>query len=202
MLTPPPLLLDVCGTLYARNTSVAFLRHIGATIPGRRPAWFLGALRAWVRRRAGASPGDCMRARLRVLKGMDRSRIQAEATSFVDDLERRHPHPESLGRLDAALREGRETWLVSATLEEILEAVAARHPGARILGSRLEYRDGTCTGGYASFLLEAGKFRELSRFLDPQRIAGADFATDDLEADADLVARAGRVFHVEDGRWP
>lgn len=202
MLTPPPLLLDVCGTLYAKNTSVAFLRHVGRSSPRRRISWFLGAVHAWIRRRTGATPGDCMRARLRVLQGMDRTLLLAEAASFVADLERHHPHPESLARLDAALSEGRETWLVSATLEEILEAVAARHPGARILGSRLEYRDGICTGGYSTFLLEAGKFRELSRLLDPERIAVADFATDDLQADADLVARAGRVFHVQEGRWP
>lgn len=202
MTVPPPLLLDVCGTLYARNTSVAFLRHVGALSPRRRLSWFLGAARAWILRRLGGSPGDCMRARLRVLRGLDRARLQELARAFVADLERNHPHPDSLARLDASLAAGRETWLVSATLEEILEAIALLHPGVAILGSRLEYRDGICTGGYSSFLLEAGKFRELSRRLDPARIAEADFATDDLEADADLVTRAGKVFHVEDGRWP
>lgn len=205
MLTPPPLpplLLDVCCTLYAKNTSVAFLRHVGTLSPRLRLSWFLGASRAWIRRRRGASPGDCMRARLRVLAGMDRARIRDLAAGFVADLERNHPHPESLARLDASLAAGRETWLVSATLEEILEAIALRHPGVEILGSRLEYRDGTCTGRYSSFLLEAGKFRELSLRLDPSRIATADFATDDLVADADLADRAGRVFHVEAGRWP
>lgn len=201
MTTRPPLLLDVCGTLYATNTSVAFLRHVSLASPGLRLSWFLGAIEAWIRRRLGSSPGDCMRARLRVLGGLGRDRIRALAAGFVDTLERDHPFPESLRRLDTALAEGRETWLVSATLEEILEAIAQRHPGVRILGSRLEYRDGTCTGKYSSFLLEEGKYRELSRHLDPELIAASDFATDDLRADADLAERAGRVFHVEGGRW-
>lgn len=201
MNAPPPLLLDVCGTLYAKNTSVAFLRRISALSPGLRLRWFLGALEAWIRRRLGARPGDCMRARLRMLEGMERARVRSLADAFVEDLERNHRYGASMDRLDASLAQGRETWLVSATLEEILEAIAARHPGVRLLGSRLEYRGEVCTGKYASFLLEAGKFRELSRHLGPDRIAEADFATDDLEADSDLVARSGRVFHVERGTW-
>lgn len=142
-----------------------------------------------------------MRARLRMLRGMDRATVRAHAATFVEGLEKNHRYPDSLDRLDTSLALGRETWLVSATLEEILEAIASLHPGVRILGSRLEYRDEICTGSYDSFLLEAGKFQELSLHLAPERIAEADFATDDLEADADLVARAGRVFHVERGTW-
>lgn len=201
MTTLPPLLLDVCGTLYAKNTSVAFLRHISSLSPRLRVRWLLGALEAWIRRRLGASPGDCMRARLRMLRGMDQARVRALAVAFVQDLERKHGYPTSIDRMDASLAQGRETWLVSATLEEILEAIASHHAGVRILGSRLDYRDGICTGNYRSFLLEAGKFQELSLHLAPERIAQAEFATDDLEADADLVARAGRVFHVERGTW-
>lgn len=201
MNTKPPLLLDVCGTIYDANTSVAFLSWLARRHPSMALRWFLGSAKARLKRARGASPGDCMRPRLALLRGRSRQWIRSRAEEFVGMLENDRPHLESIARLDQALREGQETWLVSATLEEILEAIATRHPGVRILGSRLAYCGDVCSGEYSEFLLEAGKARALARHLSPERIAIAEFATDDLDADADLAAAVAHVAHVRMGRW-
>lgn len=201
MTTKPPLLLDVCGTIYDANTSVAFLSWLARRHPSMALRWFLGSAKARLKRARGASPGDCMRPRLALLQGRSRQWIRSRAEEFVGMLENDKTFPESITRLDRALEEGRETWLVSATLEEILEAIAKRHPGVRILGSRLGYDGDLCTGRYAEFLLEAGKARALARHLSPDRIAMSEFATDDLHADADLADAVARVVHVRMGRW-
>lgn len=197
----PPLLLDVCGTLYDANTSVAFLRRLGRTSPAMRARWVAGAALAWVRRRTGAGPGDCMRARIRMLRGIPSAWIAEQADRFVEELESTRAFRDPLRNLDDALAAGRETWLVSATLDEILQAVARRHPGVRVLGSSLAHSDGICLGTYAEFLLDTGKLAALSRLLPAARIADAEFATDDLDADADLAAAVRELHHVRGGTW-
>jgi phosphoserine phosphatase len=201
MTGEPPLLLDVCGTLYDANTSVAFLSWLARRHPSLGLRWFLGSAHARLRRARGASPGDCMRPRLALLRGRPRQWIRSRAVEFVAMLENDRPHAESIARMDQALRDGRETWLVSATFGEILEAIAGRHPGVRILGSSLAYQGDLCTGRYSEFLLEAGKARALARHLSPERIATAEFATDDLDADADLASAVAHVAHVRMGVW-
>lgn len=201
MTTKPPLLLDVCGTIYDANTSVAFLSWLARRHPSMALRWFLGSARARLKRARGASPGDCMRPRLALLRGRSRHWIRSRAEDFVAALEKDRAHADSIARLGQALEEGRETWLVSATFEEILEAIAKRHPGLRILGSRLAYGGDICSGEYAEFLLEAGKARALARHMSPDRIAMSEFATDDLLADADLADAVASVVHVRMGRW-
>lgn len=200
MLPAPPLLLDVCGTLYTPNTSVAFLRHLGATIPGLRGPWLFGAARAWLCHHRGASSGDCMRARIGMLAGRSQDWVRTQAGAFVDILEA-YSIPASLARLDEALASGRETWLISATFDELLQAIAKRHPGVFTLGSRLAYANGVGLGQYEEFLLETGKLAALSRKMPADRITASEFVTDDLAADADLAAAVRIVHHVQRGSW-
>lgn len=188
-------LADVDHTLVRRNTTFAFVAHvvrrrgrigrrlIHATMLGRRsPGRLLAA--AWYRL-AGRDPLRALA--LGMLRGLEREAIESLAREYVEAVLERELIPEPMVLLRKAEREGARVCLVSASLDVVVEPLAAAL-GVECRASALAWEGGCATGRLAGDLAGA----KLAAVED--LLAGADHVTvmSDNLSDLPLFRRADR----------
>jgi HAD superfamily phosphoserine phosphatase-like hydrolase len=182
---------DVCGTLYRSNTTFDFLDFHFSDRPfrraslrllrGARPFVYLNY--AWNR----LFHRDLIRLYgVRLLRHEPLDRLRASAAAFVREvLSARRIEP-VFGLLEHYREEGYAIVLVSASLDFIVEAVAAAVGAQAHFGSTLRTRDRAVSGGLLADL------RHAKGDLFPTAFARAEafvFTTDDL-CDLPLARRA------------
>jgi HAD superfamily phosphoserine phosphatase-like hydrolase len=210
-MTPPNLaIFDVCGTLYAANTTLWFLRLLGTKHGGvaktldrwtsRRSPWFyIGAASQRLLGRDIAR-----RALIGALAGMPREQLEIAGRKLTTEHLPGLAIAELHDRLSGHLAAGDETILLSNSLDVVIAPIAEAL-GVPFQASELEFRDGVCTGRLKSDLtgrkaqalgqFSRGGQRRLSVYTDNRSDA-------DLLALADtkvIVLRRGATKWGEDG---
>lgn len=184
------MILDVCGTLYAENTTVALLEQVctrGGLHARRVHAWHLVAA---IGRRLGVlSPAAYMRTRVKGLRGIPHDTIAAAARELVSEHLTKRDVPFEL--LDLAKQEGIPFGYATYTLGEIVEAIQERLGGAALCYSELAYDDsGRCTGRYKRALHGERKEACIPDDWKPH-LRQTCFITDDGCADESLLRAVG-----------
>ena len=187
MLSTPPILVDICWTLYRSNTTFDFLDAIISKKSYR-------LLRAFFKTKVGYR-GNILLYRLtrtdwqrrlavRYLKGMSQAELAAKAETFVANLEQTKRIEASF---DILSRQQAPIVILSGTLDCIAKAVGNRLHAQEIYSSALEYRNGVCTGKLKEdILLSKKKYIGIDRFT---------ILTDNT-TDLDLVKQAEQAFIV------
>ena len=187
MLSTPPILVDICWTLYRSNTTFDFLDAIISKKSYR-------LLRAFFKTKVGYR-GNILLYRLtrtdwqrrlavRYLKGISQAELAAKAETFVANLEQTKRIEASFDILSC---QQAPIVILSGTLDCIAKAVGSRLHAQEIYSSALEYRNGACTGKLKEdILLSKKKYIGIDRFT---------ILTDNT-TDLDLVKQAEQAFIV------
>lgn len=197
---------DVDGTLTTHDCVVPFLRRMGGT----------GALARKLAVRAPRLAAAAARRRRDVIKAIavdaalrdvDHDRVETEAAAFAASVVAHRLRPDTVARLRWHLDQDHVVVLVSASLEVYLRHLAAHLGASEVLGTRLEVRDGRCTGALDGRNCRgAEKVRRLHEWLDRHHggrgavevwAYGDSAGDDELLADADHSVRVtGRLTSV------
>ena len=187
MINTPPILVDICWTLYRSNTTFDFLDAIISKKSYR-------LLRAFFKTKVGYRGNILLyrlthidwqrRLAIRYLKGMSKAALAAEANSFIAKLEqtkRRGTWVDGVSRQQAPI------IILSGTIDCIATAVGHRLHAQKICSSTLEYHNGICTGKLKEDIL-----------LNKKKYIGIDhFAIlTDNTTDVDIVKQAEKAFIV------
>lgn len=194
-------IFDICGTLYASNTTFDFLEFY------LNDNWLFRCYRIIYQTIAWKIFNKFLRITfhydltrilaLKFLKGRMRDELLIHARQFVADILSAKEHECIISIVREEIKRSPDkVWLVSATIDVVAEAVALSLGCKHFCSTQLEYEGGVCTGRIIQDLL--------GRKLDLLKRAGlADhiqvFYTDDL-SDADLLAVAackGIVTHAK-----
>lgn len=149
------VLVDICGTLYQSNTTFDFLDFY-LRMPSYR--WFRRISRTVCWR---ALNRVCLygwrydltrRIALSFLKGKTCCELEAAAARFVDEFLCNKENGEVIDRVTSLQKEN-TVVLVSATLDFIAAAIAARWGIERFYASQPAYRNGVCRGYLRTDLL-------------------------------------------------
>ena len=190
----PPLLADICWTLFYSNTTMDFLDF---AIKDKSYIRFRKFSKVAVVRFANLLffklfGKDLLRYKcVSYLKGMSRENIEDKVKRFYDDyLSQRKIRPVW------NLLKNRDLVPVSATLDVVAEQVAYNLNAKKFFASKLLFEDGICQGRISDDLLESKSYA-LSEFAD------FDIVTDNL-TDIQLVKKAGIkyiVLYKNKSRW-
>jgi len=145
---------DICETLYRSNTTTDYVRyvleHMGlsdrlllyrATVDRWSPIFLVLAICC---RMSAVDVGR--RILLALLRGIHRDQLAELSTEFVSSFLTHRKISESHEYLDRAKRRGDAVLLASASIDPVVEAIAAKL-GVRAVSSRLGYdRHGRCRG--------------------------------------------------------
>jgi phosphoserine phosphatase len=194
---------DVCDTLYATNTTLAFLRFLGERHPAiarevdrwtsRRSAFFyLGAVSHRLLRH------DLARnALIGALKGIPRQELEAAGRLLAADHLPGLANAELHERLRRHLLNGDEVLLVSNSLDVVVAPIADSL-GVPFRASELEYKDAICTGRLKRDLT-ARKAEAVSEFSGGMSRRLSVYT--DNQSDADILAMADvKVIVLPPGR--
>jgi HAD superfamily phosphoserine phosphatase-like hydrolase len=150
---PALAIFDVCDTLFATNTTFAFLNFYAT--PGHAPR-LSAALKRWTSRRSPAfyigaaiyrlTGADLARNRaIAALKGEDRAALESAATRFAEDVLPSFANQPVMQRLAQHKSAGDEVLLASSSLDIVIAPIA-RGLGVDFLASRLGFDGSICTG--------------------------------------------------------
>lgn len=182
------LLVDLCGTLFASNTTFDFLEFLLSGNTSYRQ--FIARSTSLGGRVANRLlPGDRRRQQaIRFLEGYERQQLLESAEVFLDTI---RPIDEVLARVEALRRDADATLLLSSSLDFIVECACDKLAFDGFRATRLEYDDGICTGRVESELLG-----------NKAALIGAEFALDecvivtDNRSDADCRRVVSRLVGV------
>jgi HAD superfamily phosphoserine phosphatase-like hydrolase len=200
-------LFDVCDTLFAANTTIGFLRF-----HARRSgdAYAAAVLDRWTSRRsvafyAGAAVyklcgWDLPRRRLlRILRGQSRAMLEQAASEYFQvELADQAIGPVQQ-RLEEHRRHGDRVLLISNGLDIVVGPIACEL-GVEWLASKLEFKDGRCTGRLARDLTGCKSRAAASLVESGERL----HVYTDNRSDRDLLRLAGRrtiILRAGDGHW-
>lgn len=210
MAAPALAIFDVCDTLYAANTTVAYLEHLARR--GGHPA-VARSIDRWTSRRsplflAGAVAHrllgrDLARERLIAsLHGEPRDTLQAAARDFAANVLPALANAPLIERLEAHRSVGDRVMLLSSSLDIVIAPIAT-WLGAEFAASTLGFRDGRCTGKLERDLTgnKGNIVRDMTRDVPSRLIVYTDNRTDlalvRLADRATIVIPRGR----RDDRW-
>jgi len=170
------LIVDLCHTLIAENTTKAFL-----------DAWLLRD--GWRQRLRKTILGRKRPTFVLALRGLPKSFLYEQADAYVRDRLARLSNPEPLSAVVRAQSLGIPVYLATASLDPIAVAVTNQLKLDGAVYSRLGYdRHGRCTGLIA--LNVAGKkLAHLRRMLPESQLREAAVYTDNVE-DVDILRTA------------
>ena len=172
------LIVDLCHTLIAENTTKAFLDD-----------WLIrGGWRQRLRRSIlGRKRPTCVLA----LRGLPMSFLYEQADAYVRDRLARLSNPEPLSAVLHANSRGIPVYLASASLDPIVVAVKEQLKLNGAVHSRLGYdRRGCCTGFFA-LDVTGKKLANLRRLLPESELRRSAVYTDNVE-DVDILRMAQR----------
>ena len=183
---------DVCDTLYAVNTTIAFLQ-----LMARKRTAIAKALTRWTSRSspfyyAGALSHrllkrDLARTRLiAALRGIAQSEIEAAGRELATEKLPGLANTELHNRLQWHCERGDDILLMSNSLDAVVRPIA-ESLGVSFRASELEYRSGVCTGRLHCDLTgrKAAALREATR-----ATASKLWVYTDNRSDADIIALA------------
>lgn len=167
-----PLLVDLCGTLIAENTTNGFLDRWLKLSPSRR--------------RVRSLFGGRRIVSVTALRGLDRQFLEQEAAEYVRDRLAHHSNPLVLEAIRSAQSSGAAIYLATASLDCIANAVREQLRLNDVVTARLGYdRRERCTGFFA--LDTTGrKLQHLRQLLSEKAIRQATAYSDNSE-DLDLL---------------
>lgn len=210
MAAPALAIFDVCDTLYAANTTVAYLNHLASS--GAHPA-VARAIDRWTTRRSplfwvGAVAHrllgrDVARARLiAALRGEPRDTLEAAARDFAANILPALANAPLIERLEAHRAAGDRVMLVSSSLDVVIAAIASRLE-VEFAASTLGFHDDRCTGKIERDV--TGKKDDIVRNLAGEKSSRL-FVYTDNRTDLALVRLADRATIViprgqRDERW-
>jgi phosphoserine phosphatase len=173
--SPTLLIVDLCHTLIAENTTNAFL-----------DGWLIRDDWRWRRRLRRSILGRKRPVSVLGLRGLPKAFVYERAEAYVRDRLARLSNPEPLNAIRCAQSANIPVYLATASLDPV--AVAVKHQlkldGA--VYSRLEYdRRGSCTGLFAQDVT-GKKLACLRRLLPESQLRGASVYTDNVE-DVDII---------------
>lgn len=179
-----PVLVDLCGTLIAENTTNGFIDR-----------WL--ELSAW-RRRVRSLSGRKRIVSVIALRGLPRQYLKEEAAKYVRDRLANHCNPLVLEAVRSAQSHGSAVYLATASLDCIANAVREQLRLDGVVTARLGYdRHDRCTGFFA-LDITGRKLRHLRRLLSEETLRRATVYTDNRE-DLDLLRIAAHP-HFLGGR--
>ena len=148
-------IIDICGTLYDSNTTFDFLRWRS---PGKHrfKRWVSTTLAAKAVNKASMvlTGFDLMRAWwVRELSGVTQQELQRSARAFAEEYLPGREITEVHQLIDGWREKGYRLVLVSATLDVLAEAIAARLGVEEVHSSQLVYEDRVCKGTLKKDLL-------------------------------------------------
>jgi phosphatidylglycerophosphatase C len=165
-------IFDVDGTLTPRNTLPALVRHAL-----RRRPWRAGYVLVVLPLVAIGLFTDTGRAKERLLSAVVRGMTEDEVCLLGAAVATRARLSSDVEeRLQGHRARGDDVWLASASVEPVIAALAARVGAAGHVATRLEYRQGVCTGRFLGENCKGGeKLRRLNEVLakDWQSVATA-----------------------------
>lgn len=136
---------DVDGTLSTRDSLPALLRAslrhrpaLVVALVGRLPRV------AWQARTSASEAKELLLGA--VLAGLPVAEVDAIGRTVAEHLVLSE---QITAALEAHRSRGEAVWLASASVEPVIAAVATRVGADGYVGTRLEYRDGICTGRFA-----------------------------------------------------
>jgi phosphoserine phosphatase len=146
-------IFDVCDTLYACNTTIAYIRYVLRTSGNaKRLVAFERLVRRWspsyvaagvATRLSGRDVGQMLA--LRHLAGYERQMLDALASAFAASELPARANPPIHAALHKHVRDGDTTLLLSNSLDVVVQAVAAQL-GVAGVGSKLVYARDVCLG--------------------------------------------------------
>lgn len=144
------LLVDLCGTLYASNTTFDFL-HFLLSESAEYMRFEAGA-KGFLRRVANrVMPGDHRRERaIRFLAGYDHHQLLEAADIFLETIK---PIDEVVDRVRQLQTQTDRTLLVSSSLDFIVERACNKLGFDGFRATKLDYADGICQGRITNDLL-------------------------------------------------
>lgn len=167
-----PLIVDLCGTIIAENTTNGFLdcwllkpgwrRAIRAVLGGKRPTSVLA------------------------LRGLTKTLLYEEAEEYVHDRLTTLSNPEPLRAINDAQDRGAPVYLATASLDPIAAAVAKHLQLDGVVSSQLGYdRHNRCTGLF-TLDVTGKKLAHLRKIVSETQLRKATVYTDNSE-DRDLL---------------
>ncbi|HTV06941.1 MAG TPA: HAD-IB family phosphatase [Acidobacteriaceae bacterium] len=162
-----PLVVDLCGTLIAENTTNDFIDN-----------WL--HLSPWRRRLRSLSRGKRPVSVL-ALRGLTRQVLETEATNYVRDRLASRANLMVIEAIGAARIQGANIYLATASLDCIANAVRNQLRLDGVITAQLGYdRRGRCTGFFAVDTT-GRKLRHLHRLLTEEQLRQATLYTDNRE---------------------
>lgn len=139
------IVLDLCNTLVSENTTRGFLAHLRRK---RLSSWLVDAgLSRTAGRLSRLIAFDVSRALLiRGLRGISREVLYHEAQEYVRGLIPEYLNSRVVQTIREREKPGTRLCLATASLDPIAEAVAQHFDFFCIVSSKLQFRDGICTG--------------------------------------------------------
>lgn len=177
--TSDPLIIDLCGTLIAENTTNGFV-----------DTWL--DLSKWRRRLRALSRGKRPVSVL-ALRGFTRKGLESEAESYVRDRLANCANPVVLDAIRAAQNQGSRVYLATASLDCIAIAVQSQLRLDGLVTARLGYdRSSRCTGFFAADTT-GHKLQHLHTLLTEEELRRATLFTDNRE-DLDLLRNTANPY--------
>lgn len=167
-----PLVVDLCGTLIAENTTNGFLDHWLKLSPARqRIRSLLGGRRI---------------VSVTALRGLSRQFLEQEAAEYVRDRLAHFSNPVVIEAIYAAQSRGAAVYLATASLDCIANAVREQLRLIGMVTARLGYdRRDRCTG-FFSLDTTGRKLQHLRQVLSEEALRQATVYSDNRE-DLDLL---------------
>lgn len=161
------VVVDLCGTLIAENTTNGFIDR-----------WL--ELSTW-RRRVRSALGGKRIVSVAALRGLTRRYLEEEAAKYVRDRLANHSNPLVLEAVRSAQSRGSAVYLATASLDCIANAVREQLRLDGVVTARLGYdRRDRCTGFFAVDTT-GRKLRHLGRILSEDALRQATVYTDNRE---------------------
>jgi HAD superfamily phosphoserine phosphatase-like hydrolase len=162
-----PLLVDLCGTLIAENTTNGFLDRWLKLSPSRR--------------RVRSLLGGRRIVSVTALCGLSRQFLEQEAADYVRDRLNRFSNPVVTEAIYAAQSRGSKVYLATASLDCIANAVRKQLGMDGVVTARLGYdRHDRCTG-FFSLDTTGRKLQHLRQLLSEEALHQATVYSDNRE---------------------
>lgn len=199
------ILVDVCGTLYAENTTAGFVRFAARAgiLRRTRRFWLLEQLRREPARKLVIILGWIMGRDLfrlgyiSCLAGATRIDLQVQAVEYVKALEARKTIAAVHDRLAQFVVDGWQPILVSNSLDVVVAAIADRK-GYNWLASSLGWCGDVCTGDL-TVDLKGRKLKAFEEAFGPCPAERLAVMTDN-RSDSDLIDAASLAVLIAQGQ--
>lgn len=174
------LIVDLCHTLIAENTTKAFLDD-----------WLIRD--GWRQRLRKSILGRKRPTFLLALRGLSKQFLYEQADDYVRDRLSRIANPEPLDAVSHAQKRGLPVYLASASLDPIAAAVARQLSLNGVVSSRLKYDTRDLCAGFMALNVTGKKLAHLRLILTDSQLRDSAVYTDNIE-DTDIL-RAAKYPH-------